>query len=839
MLSIAAFRYSRASHPVLKEVQQRVADVTTQAEENIVGVRVVKAFAQEPRQLRSFAAGTERIFSRRSWRPGSRRPTCRSCRRSPTSRSPASSSPAATRSSHGRLSLGSFFAVNGYLLLLVVPLRSIGMWVGQYQRAMASGERIFEVLDYERDILDAPGAETLGPGPGGIRMSGVRFGYDTGRAVLHDIDLDVAAGSTVALIGPTGCGKTTLTTLIPRFYDVRAGTIELDGQDVRRVTLRSLRAAVGIVSQDTFLFSTTVAENIAFGTPEATPEQIVTAARQAQAHEFICDLPDGYETVVGERGLSLSGGQRQRIAIARALLMNPRVLILDDATASVDASTEARIKLALREVMKGRTTVIIAHRLSTISLADEIVVLDKGRIVARGAHDELVQTSTVYREIHDHGLVERAVRRPRPRRRPDREGRRATRAAGGWRPAAVSTFGSHVGRLGAEPTGSRGARLAAPREGALGLQLAVPAPRGRRLVLMLVATATAIAGPLAVKAAIDRGIAASPADFGQIELWVGVFAALTVINWVTSSGQTYLTSWVGTRILADLRIGLFAHIQKLDLGFFERNRAGVRHLSAHQRHRGARERVVDGPTTLVQNTIVLVGSAGVLLYVNWKLAIATLTVFPGMAIGTAIFRYYSSRAYRQTRRRLAEVTGQLQEDISGVRVVQAFRREGTNYERFVEINGHYRAANDQTVIASAIYFPYVDLLSALAMAVVLGYGGTLVFQGDLTPGGLFVFIGLLSNFFDPVQQLSQFYQTFLAATAALDNIFTCSTRRPRSPTRPTLASCRRSAATWRSRTCTSRMPPAGQRCFTASRSRSPAGATIALVGHTGAGKSTS
>jgi ATP-binding cassette subfamily B protein len=335
---------------------------------------------------------------------------------------------------HNDLSLGAFFEVNGYLLLLVVPLRSIGMWVGQYQRAIASGERIFEVLDYDRDILDNPGAEPLRTGPGQIRMAGVRFGYDAERPVLHDIELDIAPGRTVALIGPTGCGKTTLTTLIPRFYDVQAGTIELDGQDVHSVTLQSLRAAVGIVSQDTFLFSTTVAENIAFGTPEATPEQIVTAARQAQAHEFICDLPDGYDTVVGERGLSLSGGQRQRIAIARALLMNPRVLILDDATASVDASTEARIKLALREVMKGRTTVIIAHRLSTISLADEVVVLDKGRIVARGAHDELVETSPVYREIHDHGLVERRFVQLDPDGAPiEKDGEAPQRRAAGGR----------------------------------------------------------------------------------------------------------------------------------------------------------------------------------------------------------------------------------------------------------------------------------------------------------------------------------------------------------------------------------------------------------------------
>jgi ATP-binding cassette subfamily B protein len=434
VLSATAFRYSRTSHPILRDVQQRVADVTTQAEENIVGVRVVKAFAQEPRQLERFAAGTERIFRQAI------RATRLQASYVPFMSTLPNLAMAAVvlvggyRVVHGDLSLGAFFEVNGYLLLLVVPLRSIGMWVGQYQRAIASGERIFEVLDYERDIVDDPAAELLVAGRGEIRMRGVRFGYDPERPVLHDIDLDIAPGSTVALIGPTGCGKTTLTTLIPRFYDVQEGTITLDGQDVRSLTLRSLRAAVGIVSQDTFLFSTTVAENIAFGTPDATPEQIVTAARQAQAHDFICDLPDGYDTVVGERGLSLSGGQRQRIAIARALLMNPRVLILDDATASVDASTEARIKLALREVMKGRTTVIIAHRLSTISLADEVVVLDKGRIVARGTHDDLVRTSPVYREIHDHGLVERHFVQLDPDGAPiEKEGDAPRRRAAGGR----------------------------------------------------------------------------------------------------------------------------------------------------------------------------------------------------------------------------------------------------------------------------------------------------------------------------------------------------------------------------------------------------------------------
>jgi ABC-type multidrug transport system fused ATPase/permease subunit len=407
VIGVLAYRYSRLSHPVLKEVQQRVADVTTQAEENVVGVRVVKAFGQEQHETERFRAGSERIF----------RQAVRAARLQALYVPALSALPSLAIAGvllvggyqvvHHTLTLGEFFAVNAYLLLLVFPLRSMGMWVGQYQRAMASGERVFEVLDELRDVVERPDARPLPDGPGALSFRGVTFGYEPDRIVLSDIDLEIEAGQTVALIGPTGCGKTTLTALIPRFYDVLEGSVTLDGLDVREATLDSLRGAIGIVGQDTFLFSTTVAENIAYGAPAATPEEIVQAAVRAQAHDFIMDLPDGYETRVGERGLSLSGGQRQRIAIARALLMDPRVLILDDATASVDATTEARIKLALREVMTGRTTLIIAHRLSTISLADHVVVLDRGRIVARGEHAALLEQSPVYQEIYHHGLVER------------------------------------------------------------------------------------------------------------------------------------------------------------------------------------------------------------------------------------------------------------------------------------------------------------------------------------------------------------------------------------------------------------------------------------------------
>ena len=249
----------------------------------------------------------------------------------------------------------------------------------------------------------------LAPGPGRLEFEDVTFGYDPERPVLEDVDLEVRAGRTVALVGPTGSGKTTLAALVPRFYDTNAGRVLVDGVDVRDLARRSLRREIGVISQDPFLFSASIRDNIALGMPDAPIDAVEAAARAAQAHEFILELPHGYDTVVGERGITLSGGQRQRIAIARALFIDPRILILDDATASVDATTEARIRAGLREVMRGRTTIIIAHRLSTIALADEIVVLDHGRIAARGTQSELLEVSSVFREIHEHGLLQQVV----------------------------------------------------------------------------------------------------------------------------------------------------------------------------------------------------------------------------------------------------------------------------------------------------------------------------------------------------------------------------------------------------------------------------------------------
>jgi ATP-binding cassette subfamily B protein len=405
LLIAVAYRYSHVSHPLLRDVQQKMADVATVAEENIVGVHVVKSFAQEASEQQKFERSSEEVFDLSVRANRQRAFYVPLLSFLPLLAQAAILLVGGHMVANGSLSVGSFVRFNLYLAMLVLPLRALGMWIGQAQRATASGERIFQVIDEPEDIRDAPGARDLPTGPGRITLSGVTFGYDPARPVLHGIDLDLAPGKIVALIGHTGSGKTSLAALVPRFYDVQQGTVAIDGADVRTVTLDSLRSEIGVIAQDPFLFSATVRENIAFGRPEATDEEIEQAARHAQAHEFVEKLPDGYETVIGERGITLSGGQRQRVAIARALVVDPRILLLDDATASVDATTEAKIREGLREAMRGRTTIIIAHRLSTIALADEIVVLEDGRVTFHGTHGE-AESNGVYREIYEHGLLE-------------------------------------------------------------------------------------------------------------------------------------------------------------------------------------------------------------------------------------------------------------------------------------------------------------------------------------------------------------------------------------------------------------------------------------------------
>jgi ABC-type multidrug transport system fused ATPase/permease subunit len=411
VLVAVAYHYSSVSHPVLRDVQQKMADVATVAEENIVGVHVVKSFAQEQAEQDKFERRSEILFSRSLRANRQRAFYVPLLGFMPLLGQAAVLLVGGAMVRHGSLSVAHFVSFNLYLSMVVFPLRMLGMWIGEGQRATASGERIFQVIDEPEEITSGHGARTLPAGPGAVSFERVSFGYDPASPVLHEIDLELAPGKTVALIGLTGAGKTTLASLIPRFYDVQRGSVRIDGADVRELTLESLRREIGVIAQDPFLFSASVRDNLTFGAAGASDADVREAARAAQADEFVARLPEGYDTLIGERGVTLSGGQRQRLAIARALLVDPRILILDDATASIDAATEARIRLGLLEAMRGRTTVIIAHRLSTIALADEIVVLEQGRIAARGGHDELVATSAVYREIYEQGRFDQPGRR--------------------------------------------------------------------------------------------------------------------------------------------------------------------------------------------------------------------------------------------------------------------------------------------------------------------------------------------------------------------------------------------------------------------------------------------
>jgi len=402
----SAMRFNRLSRPALQEVQQRIAELTAEAEESVSGIRIIKAFAREDHMLQRFQRAVMRVFDQNVYSTRLRAFYSPMLGFLPSLGLAVVLLVGGNQVINGNLTLGEFTAFYTYLLMLIGPMRMLGMALGMAQRAVASGNRLFEILDREPRVASPPDAPDLPAGAGRVQFRGVSLRYDGGAPALEDVDLEVQAGRTVALVGPTGSGKTSLVALVARLYDPSAGDVLVDGADVRSVDVGSLRRQIAFVADESFLFSASIAENISYARPDATQEEIELSARRAQAHGFISALPDGYETVVGERGLTLSGGQRQRVAIARALVADPRILILDDATSSVDATTEAQIKRGLSEAMEGRTTFVVAHRLSTISLADEIVVLDQGRIVDCGTHEQLLERCPLYAEIAEHGLAD-------------------------------------------------------------------------------------------------------------------------------------------------------------------------------------------------------------------------------------------------------------------------------------------------------------------------------------------------------------------------------------------------------------------------------------------------
>jgi ATP-binding cassette subfamily B protein len=412
---LIAYSYGKHSRPALQEVQQRIAELTAEAEENVSGVRVVKAFAQEERQLGRFEHSVGRVFDQAILATRIQAKYTPMIGFLPNLGLAAILLVGGREVINGTLTVGSFTAFYAYLLMLISPMRTLGYMLGAGQRATASGARIFQILDREPAMTVPDAAPPLPDGPGRVSLQNVSLTFEgSPRKALDDVTLEFEAGRTVALVGAMGAGKTALVSLLPRLYDVSAGSVQVDGADVRDVDVVSLRRAIATVTDDPFLFSATVHDNIAYARPDVSRAEVEAAAEAAQAAGFINELPNGYDTLVGERGLTLSGGQRQRIAISRSILADPRILILDDATSSVDASTEQEIKLALRAVMRDRTTFVIAHRLSTIALADEIVVLQDGRVAARGSHEELLDSSELYHEIVEKGMPDQVFLNRKP-----------------------------------------------------------------------------------------------------------------------------------------------------------------------------------------------------------------------------------------------------------------------------------------------------------------------------------------------------------------------------------------------------------------------------------------
>ncbi|MDQ1518183.1 MAG: ATP-binding cassette, subfamily bacterial [Actinomycetota bacterium] len=816
-LAVASGRMRDRVFPATWVAQQRAADVAGVVDEAVSGVRVVKAFAAEEREVARLEAAARALY-------GAQLRNVRiQARLVPLIQVLPSFGMAALLLAGGRLvidghiSLGTFLAFNSYLLQLAAPARMLSGLLSAGQMARAGAVRILELLDTRSAVVEPADAEPVGGVRGEIAFEDVSFDYGDGSAPLLDgFTLRIRAGERVALVGASGSGKSTVASLLPRFYDVDAGRVTLDGTDVRRLRLAELRRSVGIVFEDAFLFSASIADNIAFGAPGASLDQIRAAARAAEADGFIEALPDGYDTMVGERGLTLSGGQRQRVTLARALVTDPKILVLDDATSAVDPTVEAGIHATLRRLMADRTTIVIAHRRSTISLADRIVVVDGGRVLADGTHDELMDRCPRYVELltgaapdAEPGLAPLSVVAADTGQTADGPagnapataeaaqaalaGRRGVVAAGraaSWigRPggtgAAAATHGGHFALAGAVPADKKLlAQVAAlpPADDEPGVDpvtAARPDPhfslgrfvrpfRGALAVgvgLVAVDALAGLAGPGLVRAGVAGGVARhSTAGLTAATI---AFAVVVLVDWWVLWAGARWTGRLSERLLYSLRLKVFAHLSRLGLDFYEREMGGRILTRMTSDIEALSQLFQQGIVNLVASGLTAGGVAVVLFVLDWRLALAALAVVPPLLVLTVWFRRSSDRAYLRIRDKIALVMSSLQESLSGARVVAAFAREERNFERFRALSDEHLDARLEGNRLSATYFPTVELLGQVATTVVVAYGAALIRGGSLTPADLIAFILYLNLFFAPVQQLSQVFDTYQQARAA-------------------------------------------------------------------------
>ncbi|MFF3458116.1 ABC transporter ATP-binding protein [Streptomyces sp. NPDC002730] len=852
-------------HPATWYAQSQAAAVAGVVDGAVSGVRVVKGFGQEDQETGKLREVGRKLFAGRLRTIRLNSKYTPALQAVPALGQVAMLALGGWLATRGQITLGTFVAFSAYLAQLVGPVRMLAVVLTVGQQARAGVERVLELIDTEPTMQDGT-KELPADAPATVEFDDVTFGYDKERPVLDGFSLEIQPGETVAVVGSSGSGKSTVSLLLPRFYDVTHGAVLVGGHDVRELTLDSLRAAIGLVPEDSFLFSETVRTNIAYGKPGATDEEIETAARAAQADRFIAELPDGYDTKVGEHGLTLSGGQRQRIALARAILTDPRLLLLDDATSAVDARVEHEIHEALKQVMAGRTTLLIAHRRSTLGLADRIAVLDGGRLADIGTHEELTRRSALYRRLltdpdelggvspghlplpaaepaEDHTVrdeldAEFDVERGLTPRLWVREENAEESAAPGATPELLAQVEALPP---ATDTPDIDEAHAVRPEQAYGLRRLLSGfglPLLVSLALVAVDAGMSLALPILIRHGIDKGV--EQVALGAV--WAASALALVtvVVQWAAQIGETRMTGRTGERVLYSLRLKIFAQLQRLGLDYYERELTG-RIMTRMTTDVDALSTFLQtGLVTAFVSVVTFFGIMAALLFIDLQLALVVFATLPFLIVGTFFFRRKSVQAYELARERISVVNGDLQESVSGLRIVQAFRRERDGGARFAARSDSYRQARVRGQWLISVYFPFVQLLSSVAAAAVLIVGAGRVDAGTLTTGALVAYLLYIDLFFAPVQQLSQVFDGYQQATVSLGRI----QELLQEPTSTAAAKAPVEVLSLRGEIAFENVDFAygsadePEAALNSIDLRIPAGQTVAFVGETGAGKST-
>ncbi|MFI8072082.1 ABC transporter ATP-binding protein [Streptomyces sp. NPDC086033] len=852
-------------HPATWYAQAQAAAVAGVVDGAVSGVRVVKGFGQEDQETGKLREVGRRLYAGRLRTIRFNSKYTPALQAVPALGQVAMLAVGGWLAVRGHITLGTFVAFSTYLAQLVGPVRMLAMVLTVGQQARAGTERVLELIDTEPYLKDGT-KELPAESPATVEFDDVSFGYYDERPVLDGLSFEIRAGETLAVVGSSGSGKSTVSLLLPRFYDVTHGAVLIGGHDVRELTLDSLRAAIGLVPEDSFLFSDTVRNNIAYGRPDATQEEVEKAARAAQADRFIAALPEGYDTTVGEHGLTLSGGQRQRVALARAILTDPRLLVLDDATSAVDAQVEHEIHEALNQVMEGRTTLLIAHRRSTLNLADRIAVLENGRLADLGTHDELQARSALYRRLltdpdglggtspgHAHPAAAQAVdedtsvreeldaefdaeRGVTPRLWTGDREPKDTALAG--TPATPELLAEVEALPPATDTPDIDEARAVTPEESYGLRRLLRG-FGRPLLISLGLVAVDAGMGLLLPVMIRHGIDDGVSRMAVGAIWTATALALlsVLVQWAAQIGETRMTGRTGERVLYSLRLKIFAQLQRLGLDYYERELTG-RIMTRMTTDVDALSTFLQtGLVTAFVSVVTFFGIMGALLVLDVQLALVVFATLPPLIVATYFFRKASVKAYELARERVSLVNADLQESVSGLRIVQAFRRERDGGARFAERSDSYRQARTRGQWLISIYFPFVQLLSSVAAAAVLIAGAGRVDAATLTTGALVAYLLYIDLFFAPVQQLSQVFDGYQQATVSLGRI----QELLREPTSTKAAEEPLDVLSLRGEVAFENVHFAygdDEEALGGIDLKIPAGQTVAFVGETGAGKST-